>query len=257
MKRNEVNKMINGIDDRFISEAIQENTVKKSNGKGKKIAVIGSIAACMCLIASSVYLTGKPDKAQIGVCISHDGVNMFYEQEELIRLKDFMLKNEKGEKIDEFSADTVSWYKLKDSDGLKTIIRDDGKDITEWRFVSYSFDDNDDKNMKWIAENVFAIGSIDDIKNITINDEERELNDGQKEKLYNYILALKNAQSDEEMSLLEGIYGSSETVKLSVCTPKDTVEFLLYPNENVLQLNEGKVYALFTVMTDDEFSNMR
>ncbi len=251
--------MLNGIDDRFISEAIQDDTAAKRSGKGRKIAVIGSIAACMCLIAGSVYLTGKPgrNKEQLGVCISHDGVNMFYEQEELIRLKDFMLKNEKGEKIDEFSDETVSWYKLKDSDDVKTLIRDDGNDITEWKFVSYSFDDNDDKNMKWIAENVFAIGSAEDIKSMTIDDEEFELDDSRKEKLYNYILALKSPQSDEELSLIEGIYGSSETVKLSVNTPKDTVEFLLYPNENVLQLNEGKIYSLFTVMTDDEFSNMR
>ena len=179
--------MLNGIDDRFISEAIQDDTAAKRSGKGRKIAVIGSIAACMCLIAGSVYLTGKPgrNKEQLGVCISHDGVNMFYEQEELIRLKDFMLKNEKGEKIDEFSDETVSWYKLKDSDDVKTLIRDDGNDITEWKFVSYSFDDNDDKNMKWIAENVFAIGSAEDIKSMTIDDEEFELDDSRKEKLYN------------------------------------------------------------------------
>ncbi|MCR5601187.1 MAG: hypothetical protein K6G33_10665 [Ruminococcus sp.] len=258
MKRNEVNLMLNGIDDKFINEAAQEGTVAKSVGRGRKIGMIGSLAACLCLIAGTVYLTGKPNRTlnQYGVSLSHNGVNMYYEQEELIRIKDFMLNNEKGEKIEEFSNDEVSWYKLKDSDNIKTIICDDGNDITEWKFVSYSFDETEPSDISWIIENVFSIGSKDDIKNAAINGEVRELDEGQKEKLYNYLLALTYPRSDEEMSLMEEMsVNYSELTKFDINTKNGTLNFIIDTKNNILKLDEG-AYSLFTVMTDDEFINM-
>lgn len=262
MSKNKLNKMnremLKGIDDKFIFEATQENAVPRKKGKSRKNAAIGLIAASLCLFSGTIYLTGMPNrnKEQLGVCISYNGVNMYYEQEELIRIKTFILKNKKGEKIDEFGDETVTWYKLKDSNNIKTIICDDGNDVTEWKFVSYSFDEGDDKNVSWIVENVFSISSKEDIKNITINGEVCELNNSQKEKLYNKLLALKYPKSDKELSLMEEMsVNYSELIKMNINTENGTLNFVIDPSSKVLKLDED-VYSLFSVMTDDELSNI-
>lgn len=257
MKRNEINCMLNSIDDKFIDESMHENVSRKTNGRSKKIGIIGSIAACFCLVSGTVYLTGKPNRnaEQLGVRLSNDGVNMYYEEEELIRFNSFMLNNKKGEKINEFSDESVSWYKFKNSDNLKTIICDDGNNLTKWTLINYSFDEENLKDMKWIVENVFEISSASDIKKITVNDQERKLDDSQKAKLYNYLLELKYPKSDNEFSLLEKIQSDTDIVKINIITENDTLQFLIHPDDNVLQLNEERVYSLFTIMQDKEFNN--
>ena len=257
MKRHETNGMLNGIDDKFLNESMHESVIKEKKGKSKKIGIIGTIAACFCFISGTVYLTGKPysTATQLGVRLSNDGVTMCYEQEDLIRFDSLMLGRKKGQKIDEFSDETVSWYKIEGSDNLKTIIRDDGNNLSKWKFIDYSFDEENIKNMKWIVENVFGVNSANDIKKLAVNDQERELDDSQKTKLYNYLLELKYPQNDDEFSLLEKVQRDNDAININIITDKDTLHFLIHPNDNVLQLNEDRVYSLFTIMQDEEFNN--
>lgn len=227
MERSKVDLMHNGVDEKSISEAKEKNTVQRKTRK-KKIGVIGAIVVSLGLISGAVYyyLTHVVSR-NLGksiVCISYDGINIYYGQEELIGINAFKLKFKKGDKIEEFCNETDTWYKLKNSDNIKTIIRDDGNDVTEWNFENYSFDEGAAFDFSWIVENVFFIRSKEDIKNITVNDMVYEPDDSQKEMLYHKLLELKWPRSDEEQSWMEDISVKkfesdyAELIKLNINT---------------------------------------
>ena len=47
----------------------------------------------------------------------------------------------------------------------------------------------------------------------------------------------------------------SDSMKISIDTEKQTLNFLLYPSDNYLKLDEGGVYSLFIVLPDNYFVN--
>lgn len=265
MKRSEADLMLNGVDEKSISEAKEKNTVQRKNRKIKMIGVIGVIVVSLSLISRAVYYflthTITRDLVKSIECISYDGINMYYGQEERIGINSFLLKFKKGDKIEEFCNETDTWYKLKNSDNIKTIIRDDGNDVTEWSFENYSFDEGAALNSGWIVENIFSIRSKEDIKNLTVNDKICELNDSQKEMLYLKLLELKWPRTDEEQSWMEDISVKkvendyAELIKLNINTENETFHFMIDRDSKVFRLDEN-VYSLFSIMTDDEFNNI-
>ena len=207
MKKNDVNKMLNDINDDFIIEASKELHIKKTNNKIKKLILLGTTAACLCLALGTFYLTRIPygTKVQIGANLQYDGIEIYYERETLSRIEKIMLNNKKGEKIIEFSNDNKNWYKMKNSNDIKNIICDDGTDVTKWKFINYSFENGTKLDIHWIMENVFSIGSANDIISITINGYEYQLDKKAKEKLYNDLLSLKYPVTDEELNIMENM----------------------------------------------------
>lgn len=257
MKRKDVNKMINGIDEKLLNEAIQENNFPSKKGKIKKISILGSAAACFCLVSGFLYLTKIPSEnlSIRGTKISYNDLNLYYEKQPLSRIDNFLLSNKKGEKIIEFSNDNVNWYKMKNSDDIKTIIRDNGKEVTEWNFVNYNIKENGNLDIHWILENVFSLDSGKDIIDITLDNAKYTLDDEEKEKLYNDLLSLSYPHSDEDKLILEDMHGRPELIKMTINTKNNTLNFVFYPDKKILKLDKNGVYSLFTIISDNYFSN--
>lgn len=255
------------IDDRYLDiENPKNRSIQLKKKKRKKIIAAGVIAACLCLVSGTVYFTfvagmfNRTFDKQI-VWLTYGGVTMYYGEADF-EISDFMLEFKKGEKIEGVSLDTSTWYKVKGADNIKTIIGDDGNNVTKWNFEDYYFDEDATLDMSWIVENVFSIGSKDDIKNITVNDVVCELDDSQKEMLYHKFLELKFPRTDEEQSWMEDISVKkfesdyAELIKLNINTEHETHHFMIDPDSKVFRLDENNVYSLFAVLTDDELSNI-
>ena len=257
MKRKDVNSMLNGIDEKFLTEAIQSQMLPHKNNKIKRLSIIGSAAACLCLVSGFLYLTKIPSKNMSikGTIISYNDLNLYYEEQPLSRIDNFLLSNKKGDKIIEFSHDDINWYKRKDSDDIKTIIRDNGKEVTEWNFINYNILENSNLDIHWILEKVFSLSSGNDIIDITLDNTKYTLNEEKKEKLYNDLLSLHYPYSDEDKLIMEDMHGRPELIKMNINTKSNSLNFTFYPDKNILKLDERGVYSLFTKISDNYLSN--
>ena len=245
------------IDEKFLNEAIQENTFPSKKRKIKTISILGSTAACFCLVSGFLYFTIVPSKnlSIRGTMISYNDLNLYYEEQPLSKIDVFLLSNKKGEKITEFSNNDVNWYKMKNSDDIKTIIRDNGKEVNEWNFVNYNIKENSNLDIHWILENVFSLGSGNDIIDITLDNVKYTLDDEEKEKLYNDLLSLSYPHSDEDKIILEDMHERPELIKMTIHTKINSLNFVFYPDKKILKLDENGVYSLFTIISDNYFSN--
>lgn len=252
MNRDSVNNMINEIDEKLIIEASQKNKTKRISWKSITIGT----AACICIVSGLVYLSRTPYEplVQYGTNVSYEGLSMYYEQEYLSRFETFMLENKKGEEIDEISSNDIKWYKLKNSDSIYHIIQDNGDGVTKWKFVNYKIEENCNLDIHWVMENVFSIGSVNDIISININGYEYQLDKKTKEKLYNDLLSLKYPVTDEELNIMENMsLNYSELKKVTIKTIDNAkINFVIDQDNNILKLDEG-LYSFFTVMTDNYF----
>ena len=257
MKRKDVNSMLNSIDDKLAIEAISKKDFPKKRSTIKKLGLLGSMAACLCIVSGLLYFTLNQSKTKYitGIRIPCDGFCLYYEEQPNSIIDDLELRYKKGDKITKFCHDNVNYYQLKDFDDIKNIIQDDGKDITEWYFVNYSIEEEGTLDMHWLLENVFSISSGNDIIDIIVNGETFKINEEDKEKLYNDLLSIHVPHTDEEHIMLAGIYERSDLIKINIKTKSRTLNFVFHPNNRILKIDERGVYSLFTILSENYLSN--
>ena len=229
------------------------------DGNSKKLPIIASVVIVLCIVSSIFYLKQIPSgkMIQYGIHLKFGEINTYYEQVSITRFDKIMLKNDKGEKLTEICDSNINWYKLNNSSNIKYLIQNNGNEWTKWKFINYHIEEGSNVDIQWLMNNIFSINSESDIINIAIDDEVYELNENQKKKLYNYMLSLKYPQTDEELSLLEQMsVNCSELKKMNINAKNGNINFIIDQNQNLLKLDE-EIYSFFTIMSDNEFSDIR
>lgn len=230
-----------------------DETTKPTKRKGKKLIILiaAAIAVCICAVYGAFSFSRVHTLPKCGTIVKCDGVSLYYEKEELSPVKSFMLRFRKGEKVAEFSGEDIEWYKLKGSDDIKTLIRKKDNEYEKCDFTNYYIEDNGSIDMKWLLKNVFSISSGKDILGVTVDGSSVKTDEAMKDKLYSDLLSLHFPHTDEEKTVMERMYPSSDIRKISIRVKNKTLNFVLYPYDRYLKLDEGGVYSLFTVLSDD------
>lgn len=227
----------------------------------RAIKYLAAGLAGLCLLSGAIYLTHTPvnNHEQLGIAIDYEGIYLYYEKVNFSRLNNIMLKSDVGEKIEEFSSENIKWYKLKGADSVEAIIMKEGDEISEWKFVNYSVPDNTVSSFIWVLNKIYNIKSPAEIKKIMINDETVELNDEEKEKLYNIIGSMAYPQTEEDFSVLEDLAVKiNSSSKLQILNFDDESISMIYEPESRILKVEKNAYSFFTVLSEDDsalFSN--
>ena len=121
--------------------------------------------------------------------------------------------------------------------------------------MNYYIEEEGSLDMHWLLENVFSISSGNDIIDITVDGENYKIDEEEKERLYNDLLSIHFPHTDEEYEMMNGMYLRSDLIKINIKTKSRTLNFVFYPNNRILKIDEKGVYSLFTIISDNYFES--